>query len=58
MLTSLPNPRLQEARRRLAALTERLGLENLAHDYRHGNDPTTSLEQLVKLQELKKKLGV
>lgn len=54
----IPSARLQEARARLAAFVERLTLENLAADYRRGRDPSANLEQLLKLQTLKRKLGI
>jgi len=50
--------RVVEARARLSAFAERLGLENLAADYRRGRDPTGSLNQLLKLQALNRRLGI
>ena len=50
--------RLKQARAQIMAFTERLVLENLASDYRRGRDPSETLQQLLRLQDLKKKMGI
>ena len=50
--------RVMDARVRLSAFAERLVLENLVADYRRGRDPTDNLNQLLKLQDLKRRMGI
>ncbi|TAL00088.1 MAG: hypothetical protein EPO08_14755 [Rhodospirillaceae bacterium] len=50
--------RLQQARARILAFTERLVLENTAADYRRGRDPSDNLRQLIDLQTLKRRLEI
>lgn len=50
--------RVMDARVRLSAFTERLVLENLVVDYRRGRDPTDNINQLLKLQDLKRRMGI
>ncbi|MDO8575980.1 MAG: hypothetical protein Q7R90_01555 [bacterium] len=50
--------RVVEARARISAFAERLVLENLVADYRRGRDPTDNINQLLKLQDLKRRMGI
>lgn len=50
--------RVVETRARLSAFAERLVLENLVADYRRGRDPTDNINQLLKLQDLKRRMGI
>lgn len=50
--------RVMDARVRLSAFTERLVLENLVADYRRGRDLTDNINQLLKLQDLKRRMGI
>ncbi len=50
--------RVMDARVRLSAFAERLVLESLVADYRRGRDPTDNINQLLKLQDLKRRMGI
>jgi hypothetical protein len=57
-MTATDHARLMEARARVAAVLERMILENVAADYRRRRDPSDNLRQLLELQALKRRLGI